>query len=209
MWRGPLAYGHATAARMCRDMLSLRPPRFAEHNLIYLAARQPVQCRRPHRPHHAAMSQQRLVQRPRRAAGPARPRRHASGAGDHQRDLAPHLVRGRPRGELRQASPAHFLICLGQLTAHRRTALSAEGGRQGLPARRQPARRLERDQRARILRQRGQPGAAIGGPAGQKALEAEPLGRPRPATATAAVTADGPGSTVTGRPRATASVTNT
>ena len=133
-------------------------------------------------------------------------RRLRRGAGDHQGDLAAHAV-GGPGGQLAQRPAADLLVGLGQLPAH--------GGRAGRHRTRPPRRSAHRPAGAATRRtpscglagQRGQRGPALPALARQEPLEAEPV-HGSPDTARAVVTADGPGTEVTGTPASTAARTS-
>ena len=136
------------------------------------------------------------VQRHRRARRP----------GDHQRDLALHAL-GGPVGELGQRAPADLLVGLGQLAADRGGAVLPERGR-GVDQRvGQPVRRLEEDHRAALVGQRGERDRRSPALRGRKPSK-QNRSTGSPETASAVVTADGPGTEVTATPASIAARTS-
>ena len=126
--------------------------------------------------------------------------------GDHQRDLALHAL-GRPLGQLGQRPAADLLVGLGQLPADRGLARSPEGGR-GVGERvGQPVRRLEEDHRAALVGQRRQRDRRSPPLRGRKPSK-QNRSTGSPETASAVVTADGPGTEVTGTPASIAARTS-
>ena len=152
-------------------------------------------------------------------ASRGRGRRGGSGAPATTRVTSPRTPADRPGGELAEVAPAHLLVGLGQLPAHRGRTVGPERLGHGQQRRLGAVRRLEEHHRARLVGQRVQPARALACLARQEALEAEPVDRqpadrergrgprmgpaprsPRSPASTAAATSRYPGSETLGMP---------
>ncbi len=128
-------------------------------------------------------------------------------AGQHDGDLAEHPV-GRPRGQLVQRSALDLLVGLGQLAAHHRPPLRTEWSTAstqaarpaGAATRRTPHVRCSAASDASHLRR----AACLRGAKPSKQNRSDGS----PDTASAVVTADGPGRQLTGRPASAQAATS-
>src|SRR5262249_57211648 len=80
----------------------------------------------------------------------------APGPLDHDRYLAEHASPGQV-GEVAQGAANDLLVRLGQLAAHHGAPPRPEGLREPGQSGLEPARRLEEDQRPRLVRELGEP----------------------------------------------------
>ena len=122
-------------------------------------------------------------------------------AGDHQGDLAAHLAGRGPLGQLGQRPALHLFIGLGQLAAHRGRPVGPERARQIGQRLGQPVRRLEEDQRARLVGQLGRAARRRSPALRGRNPSKQNRSTGSPDTASAASTADGPGQHASPRAR--------
>src|SRR5207245_4634976 len=82
---------------------------------------------------------------------------------------------GRPLARVGERAAQYLLVPLGELARDGRLAVAERGLGRGEEVR-EPARRLEEEERARLARERRETGRARARPRRQEALEDEPLG---------------------------------